>query len=162
GLVVRDQPVDKPHHFHIAGGLAFQTPAGLHTIEVAVNVKLQESRRVIGRSSSLLGYHTFKAHPMQIEGFHKRIDHINCVVLAYPIVQALRQKRQLGSIGAFDKTSHRTPPSNDGGIVTDSRVFTQPGSFSTFRTHQDIVWFTSATGSAERTQTLRYRAMADI
>jgi hypothetical protein len=56
---------------------------------------------------------------MQIEGFHKRIDHMDCVVLAHPIVQALRQKRQLGPIGAFDKTSHRTPPSNDRGIVTD-------------------------------------------
>ena len=107
--------------------LLFLVYQSVHTVEVAVNVKLQKSRRVIGRSSSLLSDHTFKAHPMQIEGFHKRINHMDCVVLAHPIVQALRQKRQLGPIGTFDKTSHPTPPSNDGDIVTDSRVFTQPG-----------------------------------
>ena len=34
-LVIGDQPTDEPHPLYIAGGLTFQTPAGLHTVQVS-------------------------------------------------------------------------------------------------------------------------------
>jgi hypothetical protein len=65
---------------------------------------------MIGSSSGLLGDHTFKAHPAQIEGFHECIDHMDGVVLVHPVVQAFRQQRQLGPIRAFNETSHPGSP----------------------------------------------------
>ncbi len=65
---------------------------------------------------------------MEIEGFHERINHVACIVFAYPIVQAFWQECQLESIGSFYKTSRYLLPSSDEVILPDSRVFTQPGS----------------------------------
>ena len=53
-LVIRSQPARQPHYFNIASGLALKPPARLDAIEVAVNVKLQQSRRMI-RFHSLFG-----------------------------------------------------------------------------------------------------------
>src|SRR5262249_27951663 len=41
-LVVWRQPTQQPHHLDVAPRLAFQPPARLHPIEVAIDVELQE------------------------------------------------------------------------------------------------------------------------
>src|SRR5215471_14749109 len=76
----------------------------------------------------LLGDHALKPHSMQVERLDERIDHMDRVVLAYPILQTFRQERQLGSVRAFNEASHPYPPSGNGGILADSWLFTQPGS----------------------------------
>lgn len=70
---------------------------------------------------------------MQVDRFDERIDHMDRVVLAYPILQAFRQERQLGSVRTFNEASHPYPPSGNGGIVADSWLFTQPGSQAALR-----------------------------
>src|SRR5262249_12758311 len=42
GLVVRSQPTKQPHHLDVAPRLAFQSPARLHTVEVAIDVELKQ------------------------------------------------------------------------------------------------------------------------
>src|SRR5262249_3430442 len=54
--------------------------------------------------------------------FPLRADSRSCAVFAAATIEFIRL------FNVWSKTSHRTPPSNDGGIVTDSRVFTQPES----------------------------------
>src|SRR5215468_4205588 len=85
---------------------------------------------MIGGPARLLGDHTLKPHSMQVERLDKRIDHMDRVVLAYPILQTFRQERQLGSVRAFNEASHPYPPSGNGGILADSWLFTQPGSLT--------------------------------
>ena len=41
GFVVRREPSGQPHHLEIAAGLAFQPPARLDPVEIAVNVELE-------------------------------------------------------------------------------------------------------------------------
>ena len=59
GLVVGNQSVHQPHHLDIPPRLALKTAARLDLIEITVNVKLQQNRRVIagpsgrGRASPL-------------------------------------------------------------------------------------------------------------
>ena len=50
-LVVGRQPTEQPHHLDVAPSFAFQPPARLHPVEIAVDVELQQSRRMIGRPS---------------------------------------------------------------------------------------------------------------
>ncbi|GGI34319.1 hypothetical protein GCM10010987_78800 [Bradyrhizobium guangdongense] len=64
---------------------------------------------------------------MQVERLDKHIDHMDGIVLAYPILQTFRQERQLGSVRAFNEASRPYSPSGNGGIVADSWLFTQPG-----------------------------------
>ena len=46
--VIRDQAVAQPHHFHIAARLPLHPEARLNPVEIAVNMELQQNRRVIG------------------------------------------------------------------------------------------------------------------
>lgn len=48
---------------------------------------------MIGSPARLLGDHTLKPHSMQVERFDEHIDHMDRVVLAYPILQAFRRER---------------------------------------------------------------------
>ncbi len=48
---------------------------------------------------------------MQVERLDKHIDHMDRVVLVYPILQSFWQERQLGSVRAFNEASHPCPPS---------------------------------------------------
>jgi len=87
---------------------------------------------MIAGPARLFGDYTLESHSMQVERFDKCIDHMDRIVLAYPILQTFRQERQLGSVRAFNEASHPYPPSGNGGIVPDSRLFTQPGSIASF------------------------------
>lgn len=79
--------------------------------------------RRIGGLARLLGDHTLETHFVQIERFNKRIDHMDRIVFAYPILQAFRQERQLRSIRPFNETSHPYPPSGNGGIASQLVTF---------------------------------------
>ena len=54
-LVIGSKPARQPHHFKIASSLSLKPPARLNPIEIAVNMKLQQDRRMIRRPSSCLG-----------------------------------------------------------------------------------------------------------
>jgi hypothetical protein len=45
--VIRCEPTQQPHDFDIAPGLAFEPPARLNPVQIAVNVKLEENRGVV-------------------------------------------------------------------------------------------------------------------
>ena len=42
-------PAKEPHHLDIAAGLAFEPPARLHPVEIAIDVELQENRGMLDR-----------------------------------------------------------------------------------------------------------------
>src|SRR5271170_5757921 len=62
-LVIRSEPTGQPHHLDIAPSLALKPPARLNPIEIAVDVQLQQDRRMIRRSPRGLRCHSIKAHP---------------------------------------------------------------------------------------------------
>ena len=79
----------------------------------------------------------------------EHIDHMDRVVLAYPILQTFRQERQLGSVRAFNEASHPYPPSGNGGNRT------RPATFHTARV-------TSGNGPITRTGTLFVRELTSF
>ena len=46
-LVIRHEPAKQPDDFEIAPGFALQTPARLHTVQVAIDVELEQNGWVI-------------------------------------------------------------------------------------------------------------------
>ena len=54
-LVIGDQPARQPHHFNIVPGFTLKPSARLNPVEIAVNIELQQDRRMIRRPASYLG-----------------------------------------------------------------------------------------------------------
>ena len=57
GLEVGHQPPGQPHQLDIALGFAFQASAGLHPIEVSVDIDLEQHRGMVGRSAGRFRLH---------------------------------------------------------------------------------------------------------
>jgi hypothetical protein len=81
GLEVRCQAPREPHQLDVALGLALQPSARLDPIQIAVDVDLQQDRRVIRGSSSSSGLCTFEAQFVQPQFIDEDVDDPNRIVL---------------------------------------------------------------------------------
>src|SRR5262249_718422 len=116
----------------VARSLTLEPSTRLNPIEIAVNVELQQNRRMIRRPTGCFRIDPAKAKLAQIEFLNKNVDHTNGIVLINPVFQALRKQRALSTIRALNEAPHPIPPQ----IAQESyrenqmnrRVFTQPGS----------------------------------
>lgn len=60
GLEVRRQPFGQPNEFNVALCFAFQSPTGLDSVQVALDVELEPHGRVIAGASRCSGDDAFK------------------------------------------------------------------------------------------------------
>src|SRR5262249_17674961 len=119
--------------------------ARLNPIEIAVDVELQQHRRLIRRPASGLRLDAAKPKRGQIELVDKHVDCTNRIVLADPILQIFRKQRALPAIYPFNEALHPIPrkiaresyPENH----FNQHVFTQPGSFASLRNCGQYVCF---------------------
>src|SRR5882762_1899190 len=149
GLEVRHQAAGQPNQLDVTLALTLQAPARLHPIEVAVDVNLQQRRRMVGRPSCRLSLNTAKAQPGQIKLIDKSIDRPDRIILGQIVFQSLGKQRALTAVIANDKARHRILPSNHGRIISLRGVFTQPGSNSEVSRYLDQVRFDAMSGHAQ-------------
>src|SRR6188472_4613500 len=131
-LVIGSKPAREPHHLNVAPGLTLKPAARLNSVEIAVNVELQEQRWMIRRSAGCLGIDPAEPKLSQIEFVDKDVDHPNRIFLADPVFQTFWKQRVLTAIHSLNEAPHLSPPQ----IARESyrqnqiqqRVFTQPGS----------------------------------
>ena len=83
----------EPQQLEIAPGLTLQPPARLDAIEIAIDVELQQNRRVKGGPPRRCGLDTVEPEAGEIERIDERIDDANGILLVDPIIEAFRQKR---------------------------------------------------------------------
>jgi hypothetical protein len=81
----------------------------LNTIEVAVNVELEQHGGMISRPPGLGREHAPKSEAGKIKFIDKYIDHTDWIILSHVVVQELRKQRPLPAIFAFDKALHLAP-----------------------------------------------------
>jgi|SRR6185295_8763515 len=84
---VRGEAARQPDQLEIAPALAFEPARGLDLIEIAVQVDLEQGRRMIAGTARRLGRDTIKAKLRQIERINKGIDHPHRIVGADVVVQ---------------------------------------------------------------------------
>jgi hypothetical protein len=106
----RNQPTSQPHHLDVASSLALKPAARLNPIEIAVDVELQQHRRMVGRTSGCFRINTTQAKLRQINLVDKDIDRANWVILANPIFQAFREQRALLAIHPLNEAPHLILP----------------------------------------------------
>ncbi len=86
--MIGNEAARQPHHLDVAPSLALEPSTRLNLVEVAVDIELQQNRRMIARSAGCLRLNAIKAKSPQIKLIHEDIDHPNRIVLADPVVQA--------------------------------------------------------------------------
>src|SRR5271166_4463890 len=104
------QPPGQPHQLDIALRFPFEPPARLHTVEIAVEVDLQQRRGMIGRATRHLRHNSIKAQHRQIQFINEGIDDADRVIFPDAVVQAIRQQDELAPVLALNKTLHSGPP----------------------------------------------------
>src|SRR5262249_11053603 len=86
-LVIRGKPAGEPHHLDIPPGLMLEPAARLNPIEIAVDVELQQYRRMIRRPAGRRWIDPAKLELAKIELVDKNVDDPNRIVLVNPILQ---------------------------------------------------------------------------
>ena len=110
GLEVRHQPSGQPHQLDVALRLALQPTAGLDAIQVAVDVELQQHRRVVRRPARRRGVNPNKAELAQIKPIDEDLDHANRILRFNVVLKTRGQQGHLGSVLAFDESLHAAAP----------------------------------------------------
>ena len=109
GFVIRNEPPGQPHHFQIAASLTLQPPARLDPVEIAVDVKLEHRRRMIGRPAGRCRIDTVKPEVAEFQRIDEHIDRPNRIALVDPILKAFWQQRRLPAIQSRHKAWHQIP-----------------------------------------------------
>ena len=107
-LVIGNQPARQPQDLDIATSLTLKPAARLHPVEIAVDVKLQKNRGVVGRPACRCRLDAFEAEISQIERVDKAINYTNRIALLDPL--SFWQQRRLSAIGTLNEALHESPP----------------------------------------------------
>ncbi len=131
--MIRHQAAGQPHDLDIASGLPLKAAARLDPVEIAVDIELQENRRMIARPAGRLRINPIKPQAAKIEFIDKNVDHPNRIVVTDPVFQPIGKQGALPTIHALDKSLHQTLPPKHGRIIAQENhsmvdVFTQSGS----------------------------------
>ena len=90
--------------------LTLQTPTGPDPVQVAIDVDLEQHRRVVRRPPRYRRISTGKAELPQIEFFDEGVNRADRVVLGDIVVETLRQQRDLHAVLTFDESLHTAAP----------------------------------------------------
>jgi hypothetical protein len=85
------------------------TAANLTSIEVAVDVDLQQDRWVVGWTTRSGRIDALKPKCAQVEFIDENVDHSHWIFFGYVIVQTLRQQGDLRPGLAFNESLHDRP-----------------------------------------------------
>ena len=105
-MVLWRQSPRQPYQLDITLRLTLQTAAGLHLVQVAVDVELQQHGRVIGRSARRRRRHAVEPQPLQIQFVNEDIDHADRIILSHIVVETFGKQRRLPAICTLNEAAH--------------------------------------------------------
>src|SRR3954462_9526134 len=89
---------EQPDHLDIAVGLGFQAAAGAGTVQITVDVELQQISRRVARTTRRLRHRADKPKRREVQPVDKCLDEPHRIVSSDVIVNRLRQEEQLRTI----------------------------------------------------------------
>src|SRR5262249_46266236 len=87
-LVIRRKAPSEPHHLDVPPSLMVEPAARLNPIEIAVDVELQQYRRMIRRPAGRLRIDPLEPKLAEVKLVDKDVDDSNRIVLMNPVFQA--------------------------------------------------------------------------
>lgn len=122
GLDIRCELARQPHQLDVAARLVLQASARLNLIQIAVDVELEQRRRMIAWPTRRSG--VGKPQRRQIQFVDERIDNAHGAVFRSVIVHAGRQKKLLPAVTPLDETTYPTSPDDVGKHSLTRRFYT--------------------------------------
>ena len=107
GLEVGSQLAHQPDHLEVPMTLSFQLPTGTDSVEVAVEVELQQIGGVVRGSTHLVRFGVDKPHLPEVQAIDEGIDEPNRVLLGNIVVEDLWEKQLLTTVRTRDEAAHR-------------------------------------------------------
>ena len=89
--------------FDVALGFSLQTSARLDAVEIAVDVDLQQDRRVITRSACISRNSAIKPQIYQVEFVDKYVDYANRIGITDVVVKAFGKQGTLSAMVTLDE-----------------------------------------------------------
>ncbi len=108
-LEVRRQPSREPHQFDVPLRLPLQPPAGGDLVQIAVDVDLQQQRRMVARTTRRRRNHPIEPERPKVQLVDEHLDRPDRILLGDPVVQVLRKQHALTAILTLDEALHRLP-----------------------------------------------------
>jgi len=105
-MVLWRQSPRQPYQLDITLRLTLQTAAGLHLVQVAVDVELQQHGRMISRSTRRRRRHTVEAEALQIQLIDEDIDHSDRIILGHIVIETFGKQRRLPAICTLNEAAH--------------------------------------------------------
>ena len=93
----------QPDQLDITLALTLKPSARRYAIEVAINVYLEQRRRMIARTPSFQRHSPTKAKPAKIEAIDESVNRTNRIVLSHVVVKHGREKCALAPVNPFHK-----------------------------------------------------------
>jgi hypothetical protein len=87
-------------------GFSFQPSARLNAVEIAVDIDLQQDRRVISRTACVSGNSAVKTQGDQVEFVDENVDYTHWIGVADVIVEALGKQGALTPMFTLNKALH--------------------------------------------------------
>ena len=107
GLKVWRQVAGKPDQFKVALGLSLQATAGLQPVQIAVDVDLEQRRRMISGPACCLRLCPVKTQLAQVEFVNKYFNDAHGIIADDIVIKALRKQRALRTIFTLNKALHQ-------------------------------------------------------
>jgi hypothetical protein len=108
-LVIGHQAAGQPHDLDVAPHFALEPATRLNPVQIVVDVKLQEDRRMIRRAAGRHRIDAAESQPSEIEFLNKNVNHANRIILVDPVIQTFRKERGLAAIHPLNKALHPIP-----------------------------------------------------
>ncbi len=104
--MIRLELTGEPHQLEVAAGLLLEAAARREAIEIAVDVDLEQGRRMIGRAACGVRENAVEPQSVQVELLDKSFDSAHRIVGRHIVVQALRKQGGLPAVFPFNETLH--------------------------------------------------------
>ena len=78
--------------------LDLQAPAGPNTVEIPVDVELQQIRRIVARAALVVGPNALEPRLLEIEAIDEGINETDRVVRPHIVVHSVGEKQRLGTV----------------------------------------------------------------
>src|SRR6478752_3921524 len=103
GLEVRRQLAGQPDQLDITLAFTLKPSARRNAIEIAINIYLEQCRRMVAGPPFFQRLNPTKAKLIKIKTFNERVNRTNGIVLGHVVVKHGREKCALASVNPFHK-----------------------------------------------------------
>src|SRR5215212_5880826 len=101
-LEIRPELFEQPHQLKIASRLAFEETRGAKSVEIAIDIQLEQISRMVGWAAKRCGHGAEKAQFLQIELINEGINEADWIVVRDILIERRRKEEDRVTLDALN------------------------------------------------------------